>query len=182
MFSKGESCIRLTGFVRCFFVRCVTCATVAASGLLLSACATMFGSDHQTITINPSGEAGNGAQVVVYTSTGTRRVQLPTLIAPRLGSERVIVRLQDDRFHPAEVQLERSVRGVYWVNILFYPGLLIDWMTGAMWKYEDEVVVTTQVRSVPRSSPPQVEPSSPSSNLIPARVSSGRSGSGSSRR
>ncbi len=175
--------------LRCVFARCAAGVGMAASGLLLSACATLFPTD-QTITISPSEEVGNGAWVLVESSSGTQRVQLPATIGVRSGTDRVIVRLQDDRYHPAEVRVGRSIRGIYWVNVLTLWGFLIDYWTGAMWSYDRFVVVATQVRSIPRRAPPPgVEPSSPSPKLIPARVSTragafsiGQSGSGSSRR
>lgn len=32
--------------------------------------------------------------------------------------------------------LHKSIEGVYWANILFFPGLIIDLVTGNMFKYE----------------------------------------------
>ncbi len=32
--------------------------------------------------------------------------------------------------------LEKHIQGLYWVNILFWPGLIIDLATGDMYKYE----------------------------------------------
>ncbi len=116
---------------------------MAASGLLLSACATMFGSD-QTITITPSQEAGNGARVVVESSSGTQRVQLPATVSVRSGPDRVVVRIEDERYDHREVRSGRSVRGVYWVNILNIPvGFFVDYLTGTMWKYDELIVVPT---------------------------------------
>ena len=35
--------------------------------------------------------------------------------------------------------LNKSIEPVYWVNILFWPGLIIDLATGNMFKYEPKV-------------------------------------------
>ena len=32
--------------------------------------------------------------------------------------------------------LERSISGLYWVNILLWPGLIVDAATGKMYKYD----------------------------------------------
>ena len=137
----------LIRFLRCVFVRCAPFVTMAASGLLLSACATMFADREQTINLNPSQQEGDGVQVVVSSSSGTQRVQLPATVNVRSGEDRVIIRLQDDRYELTEVNVGRSIRGVYWVNILNGWGFLIDYLTGAMWRYDDLVVVPTDPKS-----------------------------------
>ncbi len=134
-------------FLRCVFARCAPFVTMAASGLLLSACATMFADRDQTITLNPSQEAGNGAEVLVTSSSGTQRVQLPATINVQGAEDRVVVRVQDERYEPAESRVGRSVRGVYWVNILNGWGFLIDYLTGAMWRHEGIVYVPTDPKS-----------------------------------
>jgi hypothetical protein len=34
------------------------------------------------------------------------------------------------------IAMNKSIEPVYWVNILFWPGLIIDLATGKMFKYE----------------------------------------------
>ena len=110
----------------------------------------MFADTDQVITTNPSEEAENGAQVVIESSSGTRSFKFPAIIGTRSDAEGIIVRLQDDRYNPTEVRAGRSIRGVYWVNILNSGvGFLIDWMTGAMWTHESFIVVPTDLEGNP---------------------------------
>ena len=57
----------------------------------------------------------------------------PYQISLPRGKDYVIVAKYGDKTET--LTLEKSIEPVYWVNILIWPGLLIDLGTGKMWKY-----------------------------------------------
>jgi hypothetical protein len=90
-------------------------------------CCSIFTSDPQPITIKSTHK---GANVKI----GPYKGKTPyTVIMPR-GEQYIIEGKIGDKTET--VALNRSIEPVYWVNILFWPGLIIDFATGSMWKYQ----------------------------------------------
>jgi len=92
-------------------------------------CCSVFTSGKQTISIDSKPE---GATVKMGPYKGTTPV---TFVVPK-GKEYVIQATLGDKTETAT--LERGIHGAYWINILVWPGLLIDLGTGKMWKYDPE--------------------------------------------
>ncbi len=55
------------------------------------------------------------------------------VIVPR-GKDYIIQATLGDKTQT--LNLNKSIEPVYWVNVLFWPGLIIDLATGSMFKYE----------------------------------------------
>jgi len=97
------------------------------SFVLNQGCCSIFTSGPQVVSVNSKPE---GADVKV----GPYKGKTPcTFTIPR-GKDYVIQAQYRDKTET--VSLEKSIEPVYWVNILIWPGLLIDLGTGKMWKYE----------------------------------------------
>ena len=95
--------------------------------ITLSSCCSIFTGGPQTISVNSKPE---GAKVKIgpYDGTTPYNVSIPrgknyTIQAEYQGKREV-------------VNLEKNIEPVYWVNILFWPGLLIDLATGSMFRYD----------------------------------------------
>jgi len=90
-------------------------------------CCSIFTSDPQTVSV---GSEPPGADVTIGPHEGVT----PYSIRLPRGKNYVI-----EASYEGETKskvLERKIEGVYWINILFWPGLIIDLATGAMYEYD----------------------------------------------
>lgn len=117
---------------------------ILATLFAVSSCATMFNGGSQTILANPSNVSDEGVTVDVSTSSGSYKTKLPATIvsSPSTFSE-VVIRVRDKCYEENQVQVKKSVTPSYWVNILIWPGLIIDAMDGYMWKFDSQVIIPT---------------------------------------
>lgn len=95
--------------------------------LFSQGCCSIFTSGPQTITVESKPE---GAKVRIGSHTGVTPYQV-TL--PR-GKDYVIEAAYQNKTQT--LSLTKSIEPVYWINILFWPGLIIDLATGSMFKYD----------------------------------------------
>ena len=90
-------------------------------------CCSIFTSKPQAITVESNPSQAN-------VKIGPYKGKTPyTVIIPR-GKDYIIEGKIGDKTET--VALNKSIEPVYWINILFWPGLIIDLATGSMWKYE----------------------------------------------
>jgi hypothetical protein len=107
----------------------VLCLTIMAM-IFSQGCCTIFTSHSQTISVNSNPQ---GAEVKVGPYSGITPYQVSM---PR-GKDYVIQATYAGR---TETQtLEKQVQPLWFVNILFWPGLFVDLATGAMWEYDPTV-------------------------------------------
>lgn len=90
-------------------------------------CCSIFKSDPQTISVN-SKPPGAKVEIGPHQGTTPYRVSLPK------GKDFVITATYEGKTKTAN--LNKGIEPVYWINILFWPGLIIDLATGNMFKYE----------------------------------------------
>jgi len=105
--------------------KCV-CVSIVVM-LLASGCCSIFTSGPQTVSIRSEPP---GAKVEVGPHTG---VTPYSVTLPR-GKNYVITAKLDGKAQTRTLQ--KSIEPVYWVNILFWPGLIIDLATGKMFEYQ----------------------------------------------
>ena len=110
----------------------------------VSSCSTVFNGGSQTILANPSNVSDEGVVVDVTTTSGTYKTKLPATIvsAPSTFSD-VRIEVSDKCYENTSVKVNKSVTPSYWVNILIWPGLIVDALDGYMWKYDNHVMVPT---------------------------------------
>ena len=108
-------------------------ALVCSLAVASAGCATMISGTNQSITINSTPP---GAQVTLGYQTGTTPV---TLHIPK-GKDYIVEVSQgpDHRMVP----LNRNVDAYTFLNIIppLWPGFIVDAVTGAITKYEPEVI------------------------------------------
>lgn len=90
-------------------------------------CCSLFkgGSELVSIDSNPQGAK---VKVGPYHGTTPYTVQIPR------GKDYVITAEYNGKSEV--VSLNRSIQGLYWVNILLWPGLIVDAATGKMYNYD----------------------------------------------
>ena len=109
--------------------------TAAAVCLVLSGCATIFGDKNRNVNVtsNPT-----GAKVYL---NGNEVGQTPTSVA--LGNPMTnsyVVKVDKKDYAPVTQQVQTSFQPVGILNIFFWPGFIIDAVTGDMMK-----VTTTNI-------------------------------------
>jgi hypothetical protein len=102
-------------------------SVVLSALIFTSGCCSIFTSGPQTISVD-SKPAGANVKVGPYKGVTPYTVSIPR------GKSYVIQ--ADYNGKQDVVTLEKSIEPVYFVNILFWPGLIIDLATGDMFKYE----------------------------------------------
>ncbi|WP_145984500.1 putative periplasmic lipoprotein [Zymobacter palmae] len=101
--------------------------TAAASLLLLNGCATVFGPSQDTITVSTQ---DNDTKVFVdglYMGNGTVTYPVPRGKSVTLSAEK-------KGCSPRVLQTGKSVVGLTFINILFWPGFIVDAATGSIMK------------------------------------------------
>jgi hypothetical protein len=101
-----------------------------AASLLTQGCCSIFTSGPQTVSVK-SIPPGAKVQVGPHSGTTPYSVSLPR------GKDYVITAKLDGETQTKT--LHKNIEPVYWVNILFWPGLIIDLATGKMFKYDPKV-------------------------------------------
>ncbi len=104
----------------------ILCVSLIAL-IFTQGCCSIFTADPQTVSVDSKPP---GAEVKVGPHQGTTPYQVSL---PR-GKDYVITAEYEGKTKTAN--LNKSIEPVYWVNILFWPGLIIDLATGKMFKYE----------------------------------------------
>lgn len=104
------------------------CLCVVLAALVFTqGCCSIFTSGPQTVSVDSKPP---GASVAI----GPFKGKTPYQVSLPRGKDYVITAKygQDSQTQ----NLNKSIEPVYWVNILFWPGLIIDLATGKMFKYE----------------------------------------------
>ena len=104
----------------------IVCVLLAVS-LLTQGCCSIFTPNPQSVSVDSKPE---GAKVQIGQHKGTTPY---TVLLPR-GKDYVIQASYEGKTET--LNLNKNIEPVYWVNILFWPGLIIDLATGKMFKYE----------------------------------------------
>lgn len=111
---------------------------------------SIFTSKAQKITVDSEPQ---GAKVKIGSYKGVTPYEV---WMPR-GKDHVITAEYGDK--QDSQSLNRSIEPIYWINILFWPGLIIDLATGSMFKYdptdyEFDFTKTSTIAKVTAEKPP----------------------------
>lgn len=108
---------------------------------LLSSCSTMFNSGSQSILARSS-DGKRGIKVQINSSSGSYETELPSNIITHPSSfETTNILVIDQCYNSTTTMINKTIASSYWANILNIYGFLIDWVTGAMWRYDSNVLV-----------------------------------------
>lgn len=105
--------------------------------MLLSSCCTLFTPSKQTITFN--GENGikiydDGVKIAEIKDNNTTSVR----IKKELSSKYLIAKKEG--YRPTPLKLETKFDAVAVINILFWPGFVVDAATGQMCKWDNTYI------------------------------------------
>jgi len=105
------------------------CAIVVVA-LLSQGCCSLFCSGTQNVQVL-SDPPGAKVQIGPYEG------KTPYTLALRRGKDYPIQVVHEGQTKTQP--LNRRIEPVYWVNILFWPGLIVDLATGKMWEYDPTI-------------------------------------------
>lgn len=108
-------------------MKSVMCVLLSMAVVFNSGCCSIFTSGPQTVSVE---SVPQGAKVKIGQYKGVTPYQVSI---PR-GKDYVIEATYEGKSQTAT--LHKSIEPVYWLNIIIWPGLIIDLATGQMFKYE----------------------------------------------
>ncbi|MFH1717860.1 MAG: PEGA domain-containing protein [Planctomycetota bacterium] len=101
--------------------------TFLAMLIFTQGCCSIFTSEPQSVSVDSKPP---GAKVKI----GPYEGKTPYTVSIPRGKDYIITASYQGKNDT--VNLNKSIEPVYWVNILFWPGLIIDVATGKMFRYE----------------------------------------------
>lgn len=96
---------------------------------ILSGCATLFSSEPESITVTSE---PSGARFQYGAFTGTTPA---TIVVPRKALAQMAT-FRKEGYEEKTVPVPTSIQGVIWWGILFWPSLIIDFVTGNAYKLD----------------------------------------------
>jgi hypothetical protein len=114
-------------------------------------CASIFNSGSQSVIVNGSGDR-EGVSVNVKTPSGSYRSKMPSTIVTTPSSfNDTAVTVTDKCYEGTEIKVGKSITPSFWANLLwglsFPVAMGIDYLTGNMWKMDQQVVVPLNKKS-----------------------------------
>ena len=125
--------------------------TIMITGTMLSlaGCATMFGDKNKTISINST---PSGAKV---TYNGTYRGVTPYSLVLASSSTPGVITVSHEGCQPETQQIQTSFQKIGFLNILFWPGFIVDAVTGDMMKIDNTSMnFTLDCKALPANKQP----------------------------
>ena len=115
--------------------------------LAASGCASILGGgSSQVVTIAATPSQAN------YTITSSSGIEMSagsvpaSIRLPRKNEYQINISL--DGYETRTLAMTRGTNGWIWVNLLFWPGFIVDFLTGAAYKLEPTLVNVTLERSI----------------------------------
>jgi hypothetical protein len=109
--------------------------------LMLSSCATMFSGTTKNVNVMTSN--GDNVQADIMSKNGMQTVTLPSVIAVDKGNTPITISVKEDSCHRRSTYVaENHVDMFFFANVFnYFTGTTTDIPNGAMWTYDDNVVV-----------------------------------------
>lgn len=104
--------------------------------LMLTGCATMFGDSQDKISINSATPETKLYVNGDYIGNGTVQYSVPR-------GKTVSISAKKEGCVQKFMQSDRSVNGLTWLNLLFWPGFIVDAATGAIQKTDPTFYTVT---------------------------------------
>jgi uncharacterized protein YceK len=117
----------------------------------LPGCASIIDGSSQQINIQPSTTAHGRVDAEDISRAGTQTVRLPAVITVKRSSKDIIVKVNEDDnpcFEETRAVIPSSFNFVVLANIITGGtlGSTTDGLTGAMWQYDDAVIVPLEAK------------------------------------
>ncbi len=109
--------------------------------LALSSCATMFNGTTKNINIMTSN--GDKVKADVTSKSGVQTVTLPSIVSVAKGNTPITISIKEDKCHNQTVYMAENHLDMFFLGNAFnyFTGTSTDIPNGAMWTYDDNIVV-----------------------------------------
>ena len=114
---------------------------------LFASCATIFSGGPQSLTLN-SEPSGATYQYGPYTG------KTPATVQASRSDLAHIATFSLPGYEPSTVPVETGVQGVTWVDVLFWPGFIVDFVTGNAYKVTTPTISATLIPLTAPAPPP----------------------------
>ena len=118
---------------------------LSACVIFLSGCASIIGGGgKQNVKFIPQ-DPDNTAKINVVSKKGSQELTLPATVKIKRTSKDIIVTVNDDCYKKNTQVVSSEINPFFWGNIISggVVGSTTDSLTGAMWKYDENVIVYT---------------------------------------
>ncbi len=109
--------------------------------LAISGCSTMINGTSQSIALMSNDFENIDIKVQAVNQRVSNR--LPANLPVYAGNAKapITVTISQSCYEPTSVTLRKELADSYWLNVFNGIGFFVDYATGAMWQYPEEVVV-----------------------------------------
>ena len=106
----------------------------------LVGCATIMDVTSQNVNLTTSN--GRRTNATIYTANGVRQTQIPQTINVQKSKRDIIVKV-NNRYNTETTTVPSKMNNWFWGNIILggFFGSTTDSASGAMWEYDDNVIV-----------------------------------------
>ncbi len=106
----------------------------------LVGCATIMDGTSQNVNLTTSN--GRRTNATIYTANGVRQTQIPQTINVQKSKRDIIVKV-NNRYNTETTTVPSKMNNWFWGNIILggFFGSTTDSASGAMWEYDDNVIV-----------------------------------------
>lgn len=111
-------------------------------GTLLSGCSSIINGRNKNINVMTS--TGEEAKVNVVSSTGVQTVQIPSVVTVKRANQDLTITVQETKCNRTSTSVASSKLDLWFLGNIICGGLFgstTDASTGAMWNYDDNLVV-----------------------------------------
>lgn len=133
----------------------LVCA-MAIVGLLSSGCATLFTSSSVPVQVS-SDPPGANYQLGPFSGKTPDSIAIPKKSIPDFAT------FEMAGYERKTVPIESGITGVFWLDVLFWPGIIVDMVTG-----DYKTLDVPEVRATLDRVTPNATGSAPSANFAPA--------------
>lgn len=114
---------------------------VCFSMFLLSSCATMFSGTTKNINMMTSN--GDSVKADIVSRNGVQTVTLPSVVSIKKSNSDLSIQVKEDACHRASTHIADKHLDIFFMGNAFnyFTGTTTDIPNGAMWTYDDNVVV-----------------------------------------
>ncbi len=115
--------------------------------LMLENCASVLSGGSQSVSVK-SASGDENIKIKIITPQSVYEKELSTMFTTTPSSFKDTTILVEDKcYEKTEVKVGKSVHPYFWINILFPLGVIVDYLTGEMWKMDKEVMIQTNKKT-----------------------------------
>jgi len=98
-------------------------------------CSSIYSPRYQGLEIDTNYDGR--VRAILYSSSGEKKITLPTRISVKSSNTNIIVKIKDDCFVEEEFTIERSISAYTYLNVFnMGVGFFIDTISGNLWSYK----------------------------------------------